>query len=1219
MSSLEHLQNGRYTVMKKLGEGGKGIVFKARDNVLNRVVAIKMLKSEVSTDESYSRFMREARAAAKLNHPSIVSIHDIGKEDGKQFFVLEFVNGMSLRDVMESYSEGKCDIQTVLRIAIDICGALQYAHSQGVLHRDIKPENILITEDGIAKLMDFGLAKMMGAPSITQEGIIVGTVAYVAPENALGKGLDARSDLYSFGAVLYEAVTGQPPFPGEDSIKVIFGHIHDRPISPDKLNTKIPPALTGCLMKLLEKEPEKRFQSSSELLRSLKEISETFSKEAFTPSAMPRATTLSPHVTVGMEIQLVDRTEEMVLLREAVDKALRKEGCVTILKGEAGIGKTRLARELGTYARLRGVQILRGRCPAVSRTDVVAPFVLWNDVIRDYLHICTPEQLRRVIGPYPSEVGRLAPEIIDKLGVLPESSPLNPEQERGRLFEAVSQFITNISRGTSLVVVLDDLQWADQSSLQLLHYLARTVQRDSLVILGIYRDTDVDRRHPLSPVLTDLDRQHLLQPVQLGRFSLNEVSEMIRRILNQDDVPKDFCELVYEKTGGNPFFVEEVVKSLKEEEFIHPVNGGWEINEVSRIEFPGTVKSVLKARVSRLDEDCQNALMMASFIGRDFGFDALSGILRVEEDRLLETMEKILESGLVKEKVVRGQDVYSFSDVRVRDAIHEEMSHIRHRKLHNAVGSALEKVYASKLEEHLGELALHFLEGGDENKALDYFVRAGKRAQRMYAHDEAFSYFKQGLDLLEAKDGALDQKGKILERLGDLKAWTGDLDSGMEFWSTSLAIWNKLTDRKRVGKLHSKIAWWLWEVMGNKGRAMQHHQMALEALEKESKSKELSALYEDIAHMLWRTGKPNEALPWAQKSLALAQALGASDVVAWCYNDLAVLSLKSGDCEKAQHFYEKGLETALSKNLVMPAGTIYSNLCDLYLGTGELEKRFEAAKQGSEFTRKSGAFYSLVWIDMQLAGGYARKGEAQKALTIIENTVALDRRIKNVNHLSYAVYGLGQVYLWLGEWEKSLQHLLEAYDLAKESGEYQAFGDTTATLGELFIEKQDFTQAEKFLDESRKAWEDADDSDGLILDLFPVLSKLYLKKGELEKAEEMIEKTSEHATKAGKKMLVAYTDLLKGIFYRERRDWSKSAEHFERSFSEYNSLRAQEWNIYEFAELMYEYGIMYLNRNEAGDRERAYSFLDQALILYQKMDAKKRIERIIAQKRLLTA
>jgi serine/threonine protein kinase len=390
LSSLEHLQNGRYAILKKLGEGGKGVVYKARDTALNRVVAIKMLKSAVSGEEAHSRFIREAQAVAKLNHPNIVSIYDIGKEDEKQFFVLEFVDGMSLRELMGTYPEGKCDIQTILRTGIDVCNALQYAHSQGVLHRDIKPENILITEEGTAKLMDFGLAKMLGQPSITQEGIIVGTVAYVAPEIALGKGADARSDLYSFGAVLYEAVTGRPPFTGEDSVKIIFGHIHDYPVSPSRLNPKVPQALAECIMKLLEKEPGKRYQTAADLLKVLRDVAEGFLREVLVPSHKPSIVVPSPHPSAVKEVQLIDRVEEMALLREGVDKAVRGQGGVVFLHGEAGIGKTRLTKELGAYARLRGMQVLYGRCPALFRMDGVPPYILWNEAIKDYLQVCTP-------------------------------------------------------------------------------------------------------------------------------------------------------------------------------------------------------------------------------------------------------------------------------------------------------------------------------------------------------------------------------------------------------------------------------------------------------------------------------------------------------------------------------------------------------------------------------------------------------------------------------------------------------------------------------------------------------------------------------------------------------------------------------------------------------------------------------------------------------------
>jgi predicted ATPase len=177
----------------------------------------------------------------------------------------------------------------------------------------------------------------------------------------------------------------------------------------------------------------------------------------------------------------------MNLLRQAVDRAVRGEGGLVFLYGEAGIGKTRLARELGAYARLRGMHVLYGRCPALFRMDGVPPYVLWNEVVKDFLQNCTPEQLYKVIGYYPAEVCKLVPEVRQKLGTIPQSFPISPEHERDRLFEAVCQFIINISKEHPLLVVLDDLQWTDQSSLLMLHYLARGVSKESLLLLGDYR------------------------------------------------------------------------------------------------------------------------------------------------------------------------------------------------------------------------------------------------------------------------------------------------------------------------------------------------------------------------------------------------------------------------------------------------------------------------------------------------------------------------------------------------------------------------------------------------------------------------------------------------------------------------------------------------------------------------------------------------------------
>lgn len=1217
MSSVTHLQNGRYAVLKKLGEGGKGVVYKARDTVLNRVVAVKMLKSPMGGEEAYGRFMREAQAVGKLNHPNVVSIHDIGKEDEKQFFVLEFVDGMSLRELMGTYPEGKCDIQTALRISMDVCSALQYAHSQGVLHRDIKPENIMLTREDTAKLMDFGLAKMLGQPSLTQEGVIVGTVAYVAPEIALGRGGDARSDLYSFGAVLYETVTGKAPFVGEDAVKVIFSHIHDYPVSPSRVNPKVPQALSDCIMRLLEKEPEKRFQSAADLLKVLRDIAESFLREAYGSSAKA-VVVPAPRPVAEREIQLIDRTDEMAVLRNAVDKAVRGEGGLVFLYGEPGIGKTRLTRELGAYARLRGMQVVYGRCPALFRMDGVPPYVLWSEVIRNYLEDCNPEQLYRVVGYYPGEVCKLVPDLANRLRSIPPSVPISPEHERDRLFEAVSQFVTNISREAPLLVVLDDLQWTDQSSLLLMHYLARGVYRAPMLILGAYRDTDIDERHVLSSVLTELNRERLLKSLLLKRMSADDASEMIKRLLEQDEAPTEFCDLVYQKTRGNPFFVEEVIKSLKEEEVIFRKENQWKIREVSKIEFPKTVKSVIKARVGRLDDECQNLLTLASFVGNDFSFESLCGVTGFAEDKVLDLMEQMLKTGLVKERVIRGQDVYSFADIIVRDVVHEEVSHLRHKKLHGTVGRALEKVYEKNVDEHFGELALHFLEFGDEKKALGYFLKAGDRAAKIYANNEAFSYFHSALKLLEGNEGAPREKARVLEKLGDIKRLAGEHDACMKYWNEASLLWKQLDEKGSVARLHRKVATVLWEELSDVQGAKEHQQAALRILESEPENVELAILYEDIGHMYYRIGDMTNALSLAEKALELAKKLNEYEVISSSYTSMGTVFDYTGEKAKAVECLERALKIALDNGYFERALRAYNNL-GVVLPTEEFERSLECYEKGYELAKKVGDIKMTSFIGCNLGNIYVNMGNVDKALHLTEESVALDRKAGYMSQLYFSVSTLGWIYQILGEWDKSEQYYKEVFDVSQKTTDFQGIASGYFFPGWLYLEKGEYIKAKELVEKGFEVVEKAGARYMKMANIqFMIL--IYLELEEVEKAKNLVDELQQYAHEKNDKQLIANADLVRGMLFRVQKRWEESIEYFEKSLQEFEALNARRWSVYMFARyFLFEYARVYLDRDQKGDREKAHNLLNQAFEIFEKMGAKKDIEKILAKKKLLTA
>ena len=262
------LLGDRYEILEVIGEGGMAIVYKARDIVLDRVVALKVLKDEFDNDPSFvEKFKTEALAAAKLSHPNIVNIFDVGQQNNKHFIVMEYVEGQTLQDIITS--QGPIPVNQAVNITAMICDGLQAAHEKGIIHRDVKPHNILITNSGIVKVADFGIAQAISKKTLTFNGHIVGTVHYIAPEQAKGESVTPATDIYSLGCVLYEMLTGIVPFDAESPLTVVLKHIHDEPVTPRKLNPDIPAGLENVIIKSLEKNPALRYKSAEQMRAAL--------------------------------------------------------------------------------------------------------------------------------------------------------------------------------------------------------------------------------------------------------------------------------------------------------------------------------------------------------------------------------------------------------------------------------------------------------------------------------------------------------------------------------------------------------------------------------------------------------------------------------------------------------------------------------------------------------------------------------------------------------------------------------------------------------------------------------------------------------------------------------------------------------------------------------------------------------------------------------------
>jgi eukaryotic-like serine/threonine-protein kinase len=267
----ESVLGNRYRVEAKIGAGGMAEVYRGFDPVLNRTVAIKVLHSQFARDTSFvERFRREAQAAARLNQPNIVAVYDTGADDGTQYIVMEFIEGRTLGEFLQT-GRKPTPVQAA-EIAQKICGALTAAHGVGVIHRDIKPGNVMVTRDGTVKVMDFGIARVLGPETAPQTSAVLGTASYLSPEQAQGNSVDARSDIYSLGAVLYEMLAGRPPFMGDTPVAVAYKQVNETPVVPSQLNPDVPARLDAVVMKALSKNPSNRYQTAEEFSADLDRV-----------------------------------------------------------------------------------------------------------------------------------------------------------------------------------------------------------------------------------------------------------------------------------------------------------------------------------------------------------------------------------------------------------------------------------------------------------------------------------------------------------------------------------------------------------------------------------------------------------------------------------------------------------------------------------------------------------------------------------------------------------------------------------------------------------------------------------------------------------------------------------------------------------------------------------------------------------------------------------
>ncbi len=759
---------GRYTIERELGAGGMATVYLATDVKHDRQVALKVLRAELAQALGPERFLREIKIAARLEHPHILALFDSGDADGMLYYVMPFVDGESLRDRMTR--EGQLPLADALRLTAQVADALAYAHAKGVVHRDIKPENILLS-GGHAKVADFGIALAAGPSDakLTQTGFALGTPTYMSPEQMLGDAeLDGRSDLYSLGCVLFEMLSGAPPFAGANAQALMAKRLTEDAPRVTTQRTTVPPMVDLVLARALARDPAERHATIGEFGAALlAELSGALVAGA-SASAM---SVVHGAVAPPSRVPLIGREKELSEARAFLARLATGKGGVLLIGGEPGVGKTRLSTTIMDEARAQRALCVTGHCYEMEGMPPFTPFAEILDAVARLVPLRT---FREVLGDAASEIARIQPSLRDTFPDIPAALELAPDQQRRYLFNKYREYLERSCKVAPLVILLDDLHWADDATLSLLEHIAGYVAELPLVILGTYRDVELEVNRPFARVLESLTRQRLATRMALRRLDEVGVGALLAA-LGGSAPPAPLVQVIFKETEGNPFFVEEVFQHLKEEGRLFHADGAWRTDlSVDELDVPEGVRLVIGRRLERLTPACRAVLTSAAVIGSRFELAVLEALGEQTEDELLDALDAATKSQLVVEHRRGREIVYGFAHELIRQTLLGTLSMPRRQRRHLKIAAAMHTAFGDRVTLRASDLAYHLYQAGtaaDPDETVRTLTLAAEQANGSAAFAEALAHCDRAATIEEVADRALTAhvlrvRGAALKGLG---------------------------------------------------------------------------------------------------------------------------------------------------------------------------------------------------------------------------------------------------------------------------------------------------------------------------------------------------------------------------------------------------------------------------------------------------------------------
>jgi serine/threonine protein kinase len=1011
---------GPYEICGVLGVGGMGIVYDGVHSVTGQRVAVKTLHS--IHHRTLHGLRTEVLALRRVSHPLVVAILEDGLLETPPWYSMERIEGRTLAEwhgqiwgnvaphsqtvplslagsVVEALTHSSEPSQTesqegdqlplaaagrleaVLTIFWRLCEPLWHVHAQGIIHRDLKPGNILLRIDDAPVIMDFGLASRSSS-SADRGGLDVsidggGSAPYVAPEQIRGEFVDARADLYSFGCILYEALTGRPPYLGVTPREVVSKHLSEAPLPPSLLVRGVPSSIDRLVLHLLEKDPSRRLGHTDHLANALASAGRLPGR-VFAPSDV----SIEPYL---YRPGLSGRTTVMKHVEDACRVAAKGTGSLHFVAGESGIGKTFLAVEASRLASTLDMQVIRGECQQLS-TEVggteasagpLLPFrrllQLFADQCREAGHLGPPARLggtARVLAAYEPSLAS-----IFGMDPLPTQLALPPEANRRLVLAALLEILELIARDKPLFLILDDLQWADELSIALLESLLDgLVGKLRVVVLGLYRIEEA------SPQLTQLVQRMEIREIPLARLNEADIAQLVSDMLAMKSPPSSLVQFVHLRSEGNPFFAAEYLRLLANEGVLDRRDGAWTFTApapgepiAGRLDAPTSIVDLIRRRLAYLGEKARRIARAAAILSREFENEVLAAVVELDEARLSVQLRELCRYQVLE---AVAENRHRFVHDQLRTVISDEIPADERRRHHAACGRVL--LSRTPVELHFSELAHHFRQSGETRMAIEYLEKAGHQALSRFSNAEAVKVFRELLDdasrepsLCNGPRCASWEKalGEALHGLGQLEP------SRLHLQRAAALLGYEVADQPPSSHV---------ELLRQLGRQVVHRlsrrDVAEADTERQGTLREVSRIYDRLLQIAYYQGRPLDMFTATLQTLNLAERGGPSPELGMAYaiahavaGILPIRGLAEIYLRKANETLAAHPDPCVDSYLQLLTGVYRS-------GTGEWLRARAAIDRGLELARILGFHRRRDELRLALSNWYFLRAQWQSAV-----------------------------------------------------------------------------------------------------------------------------------------------------------------------------------------------------------------------------------------------